>query len=102
MKKRMMLQSTFEMRVRGVPVESRGRKNRTKEPPAKATRGSHDGDGETKNATETATVTPSVKKSPLRWRGGAEIIDADGVRAAERSLRNASQTRPMATAKQAA
>src|SRR5438445_7014243 len=62
--------------------------------------GSHSGVEDAKNATATARVTASVKTIPLRWRGAAGIETA-GVRGAARSFRNASQTSPIATARQA-
>src|SRR5438445_5564779 len=99
-KKRMMLQSTFAIRLRGVAFETNGRKKRTNDPPARAMSGSHSGVEDAKNATATARVTASVKTIPLRWRGAAGIETA-GVRGAARSFRNTSQTSPVATARQA-
>ena len=96
----MMLQSTFAIRLRGVTFETNGRKKRTNDPPASAMSGSHSGVEDAKNATATARVTASVKTIPLRWRGAAGIETA-GVRGAARSFRNANQTRPIATARQA-
>src|SRR5439155_2060761 len=77
-----------------------GKKNSTNDPPASATRGSHAGVGEAKNATATPTVTPSVTARPVRWSrtGSTEEM---GVRGTARSLRNASQTRPIATTRHA-
>src|SRR5881296_2475407 len=99
-KNRMMLQSTFAIRVRAVVFAKNGRKNRTNDPPAKATRGSHAGVGDAKNAAATPTVTASVTTSPDRWsRTGS--LGAVRVSGAARSLRNASQTRPIATARHA-
>src|SRR5437879_8949995 len=99
-KKRMMLQSTCAIRVRGVAFETNGRKKRTNEPPERGMSGSHAGVEDAKNATATARVTASVKTIPLRWRVAAGIETA-GVRGAARSFRNASQTSPIATARQA-
>src|SRR3990170_8612119 len=65
MKKRTMLQSTFDTRVLGVAVETNGRKNRTNAPPARAMRGSQLG-VEAKKAIATAVVMPTVTASPVR------------------------------------
>src|SRR5437879_12160236 len=90
MKKRMMLQSTFAIRARAVEFVRNGRKNRTKEPPARAMRGSQSGVPEARNAPDTATVTPRVKPRPLRWSGptGNELTPASG---AARALRHTGQ-----------
>src|SRR5207244_10685182 len=65
-KKRMMLQSTFAIRARAVVFAKKGRKNRTNEPPARATNGNQTGVGDAKNAAATPTVTPSATARPLR------------------------------------
>src|SRR6267143_85972 len=98
MKKRMMLQSTFAMRARGVVFDRNGRKNRTKEPPASATRGSQSGEADARKATDTAAVTPRVKPRPRRSRctAGAEGTTTSGV---ARSFRKAIQTSPIDTAR---
>src|SRR5207244_4671433 len=66
MKNRMMPQSTFAIRARGVTVAKNGRKNKTNAPPERATRGSQSGVAEARNATDTAIVTPKVRAKPLR------------------------------------
>src|SRR5439155_197206 len=98
MKKRMMLQSTFAIRARAVEFVRNGRKNRTKEPPARAMRGSQSGVPEARNAPDTATVTPRVKPRPLRWRGTVGI-DVTATSGAARSFRKTNQTRPIETAR---
>src|SRR3989454_5644890 len=65
-KNRMMLQSTFAIRVRAVVFAKNGREKRTKEPPARATNGSQTGVADAKNAAATPTVTPSVTPRPVR------------------------------------
>src|SRR5437867_8438130 len=99
-KNRMMLQSTFAIRVLAVVFAKNGRKNRTNDPPARATRGSHAGVGDAKNVAATPTVTASVTTRPVRWSGTIAVgaVRANG---AARSFRNASQTRPIATARHA-
>src|SRR5256712_2105828 len=67
-KNRMMLQSTFAIRVRAVVFAKNGRKNRTKEPPARATKGSQAGVGDAKNAAAPPTGTPSGTPRPGRCR----------------------------------
>src|SRR3989442_13694742 len=94
-KKRMMLQSTFAIRVLAVVFAKNGKRNSTNDPPASATRGSHAGVGEAKNATATPTVTPSVTTRPVRGSrtGSTEEM---GVRGTAGAFRNASQTGPIA------
>src|SRR5437762_14103060 len=88
MKKRMMLQSTLAIRARAVEFVRNGRKNRTKEPPARAMRGSQSGVPEARNAPDTATVTPRVKPRPLRWRWtvGIDVTATSGARSEERRV----------------
>ena len=93
-----MLQSTFAIRARAVEFVRNGRKNRTKEPPARAMRGSQSGVPEARNAPDTATVTPRVKPRPLRWRGTAGI-DVTATSGAARSFRKTNQTSPIETAR---
>src|SRR5437867_9223645 len=50
----------------GGRLAKKGRKNRTNEPPARATNGNQTGVGDAKNAAATPTVTPSVTTRPLR------------------------------------
>src|SRR3989454_7130765 len=67
-KNRMMLQSTFAIRVRAVVFAKKGRENRTNEPPARATKGSQTGVGAATNAAAPPTLTPSDTPTPVRWR----------------------------------
>src|SRR2546426_11815091 len=91
-KKRMMLQSTFAIRVLAVVFAKNGRKNSTNDPPASATRGSHAGGGEAKNATATPTVTPSVTTRPVRWSRTGQTEEMGG-RGNARAFRHARPTR---------
>src|SRR2546428_10506597 len=59
-KKRLMLQSTFAIRVLAVVFAKNGKRNSTNDPPARATTCSHAWAGEAKNAAAPPTVTPRV------------------------------------------
>src|SRR5438093_9552961 len=74
------------------------RKMRTKEPPARAMRGRQSGVPDARNAPDTATVTPTVKPRPLRWRG-TDRIDVTATSGAARAFRKTNQTSPVQTAR---